>query len=49
MPQSVNIESGSSQEKTSAIYMDFISSNPDVIFYMSVGGLKIIGIQGGTQ
>jgi len=46
---SLNIESGSSQGKTSAVHADLIPLNPDITFYMSVGGLTIIGIQGGTQ
>ena len=44
MLQSVNIESDSSQGKTSAVHMDLIPLNPDTIFYMSVEGLTIIEI-----
>ena len=44
MPQSVNIESDSSQEKTSTVHVDLIPLNPDTIFYMSVEGLTIIEI-----
>jgi len=44
MPQSVDIESDSSQRKTSAVYVDLIPLNPDIIFYMSVEGLTIIEI-----
>ena len=43
-----NIDSDSSLEKISVVYIDCILSNQDIAFFMSVKGLTIIEILGET-